>query len=165
MVSILGGLSAVMILSNRDNLQIDLDNADFNISVNITTFQIENINFSLPFKVNNTGYFDIENLELELDLYLNYSSIAAGNNTVAIKILNKTQALGDIPRGEIGDFVFFGDNSSFNYLAFPPMSDINPFRLPHILEFYANITVSLDYSLGLHSLAITLENYFIEGFP
>lgn len=159
MVSILGGLSAVVILSDKDNIQIDFDNIEFNF--NISTLET---NFSLPFKVNNTGYFDIEDLEIDLEIFLNYSSISLMNDTRAIKIFNKTQPLGDIPKGEIGDFVFFGDNSSFYY----PISialDINWLRVPHVFEFYANITVSLDYSIGLHSLSITLVNYYIDGFP
>jgi len=159
MVSILGGLSAVLIIKDyEDNIQIDFDNAEFNLYVNITTLKIENINFSLPFKLNNTGFFDIENLELELELFLNYSAISEMNDTKSVKILNKTQNLGDIQSGEIGDFVFFGENSSFIYPNFPAVLDINWFRVPHALEFYANFTVSLDYSIGMHSLSITILN-------
>ena len=159
MVSILGGLSAVMILSDRDNVQIDFDNIEFNYNI-----APPDANFSLPFKVNNTGYFDIEDLEIDLEIFLNYSSIMLGNDTRAIKIFNKTQPLGDIPQGEIADFIFFGDNNSFSYPVWI-VPDINLLRVPHIFEFYANITVSLDYSLGLHSLSITLVNYYIDGFP
>ncbi len=158
-VSILGGLSAVIILREKDNLQIDFDNAEFNF--NESTLET---NFSLPFQVNNTGYFDIENLELYLEIFLNYSSISHMNETVAIKIFDKAQPLDDIPKGEIRDFVFFGNNSDFYYSP-AIIFDINWLKVPPILEFYANITVSLDYSIGLHSLAITLENYFIYGYP
>ena len=167
MVSILGGLSAVLIIQDyEDNIQIDFDNAEFNLYVNITTLKIENINFSLPFKLNNTGFFDIENLGLELEFFLNYSHIdGMMNDTRVVMILNKTQNLGDIPSGEIGDFVFFGENSSFIYPNFPPVLDINWLRVPHVFEFYANFTVSLDYSIGLHSLSITILNHFLEGYP
>jgi hypothetical protein len=159
MVSLLGAFSAILILSEEDNLQIDFDNADFNF--NESTLET---NFSLPFQINNTGYFDIENLDLYLEIFLNYSSISHMNETVAIKIFNKTQPLGDIPKGDIGDFVFFGNTTDFYYPLWI-LPDINWLRLPHIFEFYANITISLDYSIGLHSLAITLENYFVEGYP
>ena len=159
MVSILGGYSAIMILSEKNNVQIDFDNIEFNYEI-----APPDANFSLPFKVNNTGYFDIEDLEIDLDIYLNYSSISLLNETRAIKIFNDTQNLGDIPKGKIGDFIFVGDNNSFSY-PFWIVPDINWLRAPHVFEFYANITVSLDYSLGLHSLAITLVNYYIDGFP
>ena len=153
MVSILGGLSAWLIIEEyEDNIQIDFDNIEFNF--NSTTLET---NFSLPFKLNNTGYFDIEDLEIDLEIFLNYSSISLLNETRAIKIFNKTQNLGDIPKGEIGEFIFFGDNSNFDYPVLI-VFDINLLRVPHILEFYANITVSLDYSVGLHSLSITILN-------
>ena len=161
-VSILGGLSAVLILSNTDNIQPDFDNAEFNLDINNSTLEIENINFSLPFKLNNTGFFDLENLEVSIQLFLNYSDILMMNDTNVVKILDKTQNFGDIPKGVIGDFVFFGDNSSFLHENFPhPITEINWLRGPPALEFYANFTVSLDYSIGMHSLSITILNLFV----
>ena len=162
MVSILGGLSAVVILSDKDNIQIDFDNAEFNLDINNSTLEIENINFSLPFKLNNTGFFDLENLEVGIQLFLNYSDIGMMNDTKIVKILDKTQNFGDIPKGVIGDFVFFGENSSFLHENFPhPITEINWLRGPPALEFYANFTVSLDYSIGMHSLSITILNLFV----
>lgn len=161
-VSILGGLSAVLILSDTDNIQPDFDNAEFNLDINNSTLEIENINFSLPFKLNNTGFFDLENLEVSIQLFLNYSDILMMNDTNVVKILDKTQNFGDIPKGVIGDFVFFGDNSSFLHENFPhPITEINWLRGPPALEFYANFTVSLDYSIGMHSLSITILNLFV----
>lgn len=162
-VSILGGFSAFLILSNRDNIQPDLDNAEINLYINNSTFEIENINFSLPFKLNNTGYFDLENLEIGIQLFLNYSHIdGMMNDTKVVKILDKTQNFGDIPKGVIGNFTFVGENSSFIYSNFPnPITEINWLRGPPALEFYANFTVSLDYSIGMHSLSITILNIFV----
>jgi len=161
-VSILGGLSAALILSDQDNIQPDFDNAEFNLDINNSTLKIENVNFSLPFKLNNTGFFDLENLKVGIQLFLNYSDILMMNDTKVVKILDKTQNFGDIPKGEIGNFVFFGENSSFLHDDFPnPLTEINWLRGPPALEFYANFTVSLDYSIGMHSISITILNLFV----
>ena len=169
LVSLLGGLSAVMILSNQDNFGIDTDNAEFNLEVNNSTLAIENVNFSLPFNITNTGYFDLENLQLEIQLGLNYSQIDGGgpgvNETRVVKILERTQNFGDIPKGLTGNFTFFGDNNSFLHTNFPdPLTDIDWTRSP-ALEFYANFTISLDYSVGMHSISITVINIKVSEFP
>jgi hypothetical protein len=166
-VSILGGLSAVMILSNQDNFGIDTDRAEFNIDVNNSTLEIENVNFTLPFNITNAGYFDLENLQLGIELGLNYSHIvnATVNETRVVKILERTQNFGDIPKGLTGNFTFFGDNSSFFHSNFPdPITEIDWYRGPPALEFYANFTISLDYSIGMHSISITVINIFVSDF-
>jgi len=168
-VSILGGLSAVMILSNQDNFGIDTDNAEFNLDINNSTLIIENVNFSLPFNITNAGYFDLENFQLNIQLGLNYSQIDGGgpgvNETRIVRILDRTQNFGDIPKGLTGNFTFFGANSSFLHSSFPdPLTDIDWTRSPP-LEFYANFTISLDYSVGMHSISITVINIKIGEYP
>lgn len=165
-VAFLGGLSAVMILSNPDNFGIDTGNAEFNIDFNNSTLKFENVNFTLPFNITNAGYFDLENLQLELQLGLNYSHIDGGlNKTRVAKILDRSQYYGDIPKGLTGDFTFYGDNSSFIYSNFPdPLTEIDWFRGPPPLEFYANFTISLDYSIGMQSISITAINIFVGDF-
>ncbi len=159
-VSILGGLSAVLILSDRDNIGVDTDEATFNFDINNSTFKIENVNFSLPFNLTNTGYFDLEDLQLNVQLGLNYSHIvnATVNETRIVKILDITQDFGDIPKGVFKNFTFYGYNSSFLHENFPDPLLIDWFRGPPALEFYANFTISLVYSLGMHALSITFLN-------
>lgn len=168
-VALLGGLSAVLILSNQDNFGVDTDNAEFNIDINNSTLKIENVNFSLPFNLTNAGFFDLENLQFEVQIGLNYSHIDGGgpgiNETRIAKIFNITQNFGDIPKGVFANFTFIGTNSSFLYYNCPdPLTEINWFRGPPAIEFYANFTISLDYSLGMHSLSITIINQKIGDF-
>ena len=74
-VSILGGLSAILILSDQNNLGVDPDAAEFNLDINNVTLAIDNIDFTLPFNLTNAGYFDMENLELSIQIALNYSHV------------------------------------------------------------------------------------------
>jgi len=166
-VSFLGGLSAILILGNfNENIQVDYSGAEFNLNINATTYRIENVNFSLPFNLTNAGYFDIENLELGIEIALNYSSKPDLNETRLVKIFNITQNFGTIPQGATGNYIFFGGNSTFLHQRFPdPVTEINWLYGPPILVFYANFTITLDYSLGMHSLSIRALNIKVGEYP
>ena len=112
LVSILGILSAGLILSNLpENIQPDFDNAEFNIEINNTTLVIENINFTLPVNLTNAGYFDLENLELSIQIGLNYSHInwttPGVNETRFVRILDHSQNFGTIAKGSTAHLFFF----------------------------------------------------------
>ncbi|KKK45637.1 hypothetical protein LCGC14_0566590 [marine sediment metagenome] len=169
-VTLLGGWSAILILSNPNNIQVDPGSAEFNFDVNFTSGYVENVNFSLPVNITNAGYFDMENLGLNVQISINYSHIDWGgpgvNVTRSVTILDfQNMTIGDILKGTTGNLVFFVDNSSFIHGDFPNLAtEINWFRSPSAVEFYANFTISLDYSLGMHSLAITAVNLIVGSF-
>ncbi|MFX0082209.1 MAG: hypothetical protein ACFE94_10705 [Candidatus Hodarchaeota archaeon] len=159
-VSILGGLSAVLILSNQDNFGVDTDEATFYLEINNSTLKIENANFSLPFNLTNTGYFDLEDLQVGVKLGLNYSHIvnATLNETRVVELLDVTRNFGNINKGATEYYNFSVSNSSFLHHNFPDPLDVDWFRGPPALEFYANFTISLVYSIGMHALSITIIN-------
>ncbi|MHA1916442.1 MAG: hypothetical protein ACW986_05710 [Promethearchaeota archaeon] len=169
-VSILGVLSAGLILINPQNIQPDFGNTEFNLEINNTTLAIENINFTLPVNLTNAGYFDMDNLEINLQIGLNYSHInwttPGVNETRLVRILDHTQNFGTIIKGATANILFTGSNSTFMHGNFPDLlTEVNWFRGPPPLEFYANFTVSLDYAVQLYSISITLLNLPIGGFP
>ncbi|UCC19268.1 MAG: hypothetical protein JSV62_14375 [Promethearchaeota archaeon] len=164
-VSILGALSATLILYNPDNIGINPGNIDINFN-----YPPMNINFTFPFNITNAGFFDLENLELKIDLAMNYTHvnypIPGVNTTKVIPIYSNSTNFGTIPKGTTGNFNFTGLWDDF---SFPGISnfttDIDWFRGPPAILFYANFTVSLDYSIGLHSLTIGFVDIYVGGFP
>ena len=164
-VSVLGLLSAVMILSNPNNIQLNPGEIEINFNPSPL-----NINFTLPFNLTNAGYFNLENLELKIDLAMNYSHVDGGgpgvNETRILNIFNKSQYFGNIPHGATGHYNFTGLYSDFNFpLTFNFTTDIDWYRAPPAdILFYANFTVNLDYSIGLHSLTIGLINIYVGEF-
>ena len=165
-VSILGGLSAILILSNvEDNVGIEPENIEFNLDFNNATLEIENVNFTLPFNFTNAGYFDLENFELKIQIGMNYSHVnwttPGVNVTRFIRIFEDSEDFGDIPKGKTKYFNFFGYNASF---SLPNTTDVDWFREPPTLEFYANITVSLDYSIRMHHISIPLIDLYVGEF-
>ncbi|MFX0023445.1 MAG: hypothetical protein ACFE9S_14060 [Candidatus Hermodarchaeota archaeon] len=165
LVSILGLMSAVLILGNPSNIGIDSSEMDINFNPSPL-----NINFTIPFNLTNAGYFDLENLELTVDLAMNYTHVdypAPGvNQSRVINIFNKTHNLGNIPKGTTGNYNITGLFSEF---YFPPLFnftlDVDWTIGPPAIIFLANFTVHLDYSIGLHSLTIGLLNFQLGGFP
>ena len=169
-VSILGGLSAVLILVDQGNLGVDPDDAEFNLDINNATLAIDNIDFALPFNLTNAGYFDMENLKLNIEIAINYSHVddpvPGVNTTRQIQIFSKSQNFGTIPKGTTGFFNFTGVLNDFNLLVFPNFTtEVDWLRGPPAIEFYANLTISLDYSIGLHSLTIGILNLPVGGLP
>lgn len=159
-VSLLGGWSAFLILGNSNNIGIDSSEMDMNFNISPL-----NINFTLPFNLTNAGYFDLENLKLRLDLAMNYTDTGVNQSRV-MKIFNKTNNFGTILKGETGNFNITGLFSDF---YFPPSfnftTDVDWSVGPPAIIFLANFTISLDYTLGLHSLTIGFLNIPVGGFP
>jgi len=171
-VSILGGISAVTILTNQDNIGINPSNADFNINYNYTSGVLLDANFTQPFNITNAGFFDIENFHLHVELALNYSHInytrgvdyptPGVNGTRTVKIFEKSQNFGNVLKGSTGKFNFTGLFSDFLTGNFPNITDIDIFKPPPLFEFYANFTINLDYSLGMHSVTINVRNLNVD---
>lgn len=169
-VSLLGGMSAIMILSNQDNIGIDYDNADFNLDYNVTTGVINNINFTLPFNITNAGFFDLEDLKLGLQISLEYAHVnltGTGENiSQTVKIFDKISSFPTIKKGKTLYDNYTGVYSDFAPFlgGIPDIADIDLTRVP-IFNFYGNFTISLTYSLGLHSITFGLNNITLWEYP
>ncbi len=169
LVSILGGLSAFIILDPySNNIGVDYTDASFDVNFNNLTGELTAFNFSLPFNITNAGYFDLEDLKIEIDLGMRYEhinyTIPGQNDTIFIKFFEKHLDFGTVTKGNKGLFNFTGDLS--NIISFPnAQTDINWYRTPPPdIEFFANFTVGLTYSLGLHSLAFNMHNISIGDY-
>lgn len=169
LIATLGGLSGLSILMG-DNIGLDTDNADFNLQINNSTYEIEDFSFALPFNLTNSGLFDLENLKLTIDLDMNYSHVddpvPGVNTTRQIQILTKSSNFGTISKGRTGNFNFTADFGDFIIGVFPNFtSEVDWYRGTPAIEFYANLTISLDYSIGLHTLTIGIHNLPVGGIP
>lgn len=170
-VSLLGGISAVTIFMNQENIGIDDANREFNMSFNFTSGVLLDANFTQPFNITNAGFFDIENFQLRVDLAMNYSHVnytrgvedptPGVNGTKTVKIFEKSQYFGNVLKGSTGYFNFTGLSSDFFTGVYPNITEIDIFKPSPLFEFYTNFTISLDYSLGMHSVVINLRNWLV----
>ena len=171
MVTILGGMSAVEILNpTANNIGIDTDNVDFNIDIDLLGGNVNEFNFSLPFNITNAGYFDLHDFEMNFVMAVRYEhinlTVPGQNDTVTAKIFEKTEQYGTILKGATENYIFQGVMGDLIIANFPDLlTEVNLYRSPQpILEFVANFTVSLVYSLGLHNLAFGGTNQSIGEF-
>ena len=169
-VSLLGGMSAVLILSNPQNIEFDTDNIEFNFDANWTIpIEINNINFTLPFNFTNAGFYDLEDLKLNFQIGLLYSHVNLTgdglNKTNFVKIYDNSTSFPTIKKGKTYYGNYTGTTSDFgNFLEnFPEYDEIDFTRDPDF-ELYGNFTLSLTYSLGLHSLRLGIYNISIYEF-
>ncbi|KKK63872.1 hypothetical protein LCGC14_2989890, partial [marine sediment metagenome] len=87
------------------------------------------------------------------------------NETRNVIVFNSSANFDTIPYGQTGNFIFTGDSSDFIAGNFPDLLDINYLRGPPVIEFYANFTISLLYSLGMHFLSISINNLLLGELP
>lgn len=138
-VSVLGGLSAVNILSDPNSIQVPAGEiTDYNVTASEKYVVV-------PINITNSGYFDITCLCLELRLEMR-------NATHSKEIFNGTKTFRTITPGE--QFSGFFNATGIN-LNLPP-SILNP-------ELYADITVSLQYSLDLIALEVNIVDFNITS--
>lgn len=152
-VSILGGLSAVNILSNSDNFSFDFDNVEFNFNASDPSQN----NITVPFSFNNDGYFDLTKMELTIDIYLTYKHVnytTPGENvtrTAKLFTADYTEAI--VLATTTHNGVFFGDST--NFLDVPDEDEIDS-TAP--TDFFMDILLSAKYSHELLTFSIEINN-------
>ena len=160
LVSFLGGYSALLILGDEDNIDLDID---FEGGILDPDFEIQ-----IEFEINNLGYFDLEDLNIEMKLYLVYDwvNLTAGpqgdgrNITKYVKIYEDDKSFRTIKAGETKKnsiTIELEDLEKVNLTELVLYSDKT--RDPWI-EFKAEeIVIKAKYSLGLISFKVKIEDY------
>ena len=160
LVSFLGGYSALLILGDEDNIDLDID---FEGGILDPDFEIQ-----IEFEINNLGYFDLEDLNIEMKLYLVYDwvNLTAGpqgdgrNITKYVKIYEDDKSFRTIEAGETKKnsiTIELEDLEKVDLTELVLYSDKT--RDPWI-EFKAEeIVIKAKYSLGLISFKVKIEDY------
>lgn len=159
-VSILGGMSAALILGDPNNIQIPSGAIDSNF--NIT--DLDSMYLSFPFEIRNEGYFDLTNLNLEFKVSMVYDhvnlTLPGVNTTTSVLIFEKSITFPTILHKTTYNGLFSA-SSGDGFLAsnFPDViTDIDWTRTPHAVDFYANFSLSASYSLDLISFSVDAYN-------
>jgi len=156
LVSFLGGYSALLILGDEDNIDLDID---FHGAILDPDFEIK-----IEFEINNMGYFDLEDLNIEMTLYLVYDWVnktGDGTNvTQYVKIYEDDKSFKTIEAGvkkKNSITLAYDDFWHINLTEIVIFSDKT--RDP-VIEFEAEeIIIKAKYSLGLISFKVVIEDY------
>ncbi|MFX0060137.1 MAG: hypothetical protein ACFE8J_17710 [Candidatus Heimdallarchaeota archaeon] len=162
-VSILGCLSAVMILGNmNENIKIPAGPPSANFDITNPS----SMNITIPFNITNAGYFDLTSLIIDVKISMTFGNASTPTNeTTNAVVFDKAQIFPNIIRGQTYSGVFFGNSSDFIEANFPnATTEIDWFRTP-ALEFSGNFTLSAYYSLDLIAFTFGINNVTLGTIP
>jgi hypothetical protein len=156
-VSLLGGLSAITIITNPDN--IGIPDGDITFTFNASNPADNYIN--VPFNFTNDGYFELTNLFVRVRLNMTYGHYSGGgptapNITTTTTIFDGNHSINSIPATQPINDNLIGESYEFKNIPNPVnISVVDP------LTFGADIFVSASYSLNLLSFRVEILNYTI----
>ena len=165
LVSFLGGYSALLILSDEDNIDFDYSYEGKILDVNDTTGPLM---FKVEFKFKNVGYFDLEDLELELEVYVryyheNYTTLGKSVRR-EIKAYEGENDFGDCESGQTlrDNFKIERRDVIGNVTDILYNIDKNPPGDEPVLEFIArDIIITGKYSLNLIKFRVEIDKYTV----
>ena len=156
LVSFLGGYSALLILGDEDNIDLDID---FEGDILDPDFEIK-----IEFEIYNMGYFDLEDLNIEMKLYLVYDWVnktGDGTNvTQFVKIYEDDKSFKTIEAGEKKKNSITIDTEDLLKINLTEIAIFADRTKDPVIEFEADeIIIKAKYSLGLISFKVKIEDY------
>lgn len=158
LISFLGGYSAVLILSDEGNIVVP----DGDISANLNITDTSQMYVEIPMKLNNAGFFDLEDLTVKIEIEMEYSRInetgPGTNATVKETIFDKTVEFDPIKAGEVFKGNFSGEADDFQNIPEPKYIDLTV-----TVNYTMDINLDLKYSLRLIALHVEIYDVEISG--
>ncbi len=155
-VSFMGGYSGLLILNEEKNIDLDLGFTG-DLVANPTTFEIQ-----IEFEVNNRGYFDLEDLNIELELIMVYHKLGLDINgdgkadPISQSIFDDDKSFKTIEAGEEKENVI-----SITYLDMLNINwadiQLNADPTGDLYFIAENVEISAKYCLGLLSFKFEIE--------
>ena len=161
-VSLLGGFSAMTIFDpNVNNVNVP----DGDITANFDISNPSGMFINVPFNISNSGVYDLTNIQLGFQVAMTYGNASTPlNETTTVIIFDKTQSFVTITQGVTLKANLTGTASDFINLP-NPSTEVDWYRTPYALEFYANLTFSASYSLNLYTFTVNIINLTAGHFP
>lgn len=164
-VSLLGGFSAMTILDPNVH-NINIPDGDITANFNITNPSGMYIN--IPFNISNSGVYNLTNVQLSFQVDMTYgNALTPSNETTTVRIFDKEQFYGTVAQGDTLKANLIGIGSDgFIFVNLPdPSTEVDWYRKPYPLEFYASLTFSASYSLNLYTFTVNIINFPAGHFP
>ena len=158
-VSLLGGLSAITIITNPDNIGIPDGPIEFYFDPATPATN----NITVPFNFTNDGYFELSNLYVRIRLNMTYKHYSGGgptayNETTTTNIFDGNQTVLSVPATQTYKGSLFGEASDFKNIPNPAnISVVDP------VTYGADIFVQASYSLNLLTFRVEILNLSISA--
>ncbi|MBY9011782.1 MAG: hypothetical protein KGD70_05365 [Candidatus Lokiarchaeota archaeon] len=153
-VSILGGWSAVTILNPAGD---DINIPDGPIIL-IPDFGNSSIEITIPFNITNGGVYELSDIFLRFQLDMTFGNTSTLNNdTTTVRIFDESQEFGSVLPEQTLKANFSGSGTL-------PLSEVDRYRSPYDLEFYASLIFRASYSLNLYTFTVAIVNVSVGNF-
>jgi hypothetical protein len=165
-VSVLGGMSAALILGDPNNIKIPSGPIQSNFDIT----DVNSMYLRVPFNITNAGYFDLTNLKIDFKVSMVYDHVnlttPGVNTTTSALIFDKSMSFPTIFYGTSYNGLFNASSGDgFIPSNFPnATTEIDWTRTPHAVEFYSNFSLSASYSLDLISFKVEAFNVSVGYF-
>ena len=159
LVSFLGGYSALLILGDEDNIDLDVDFSTGNLLEDPLNFNPDEFKIQVEFEINNQGYFDLEDLRIEMELWIIYHEDPPGggdSGPVPIRIYEDHKSFSTIEAGEKEKNKITIDYDDLKVINWTHIAyNIDPDKDIYFKAY--NIDISAKYSLGLIAFKIKID--------
>jgi len=153
-VSILGGWSAVTIL-NPDSNDINIPDGPIIANIDIGNATMEII---LPFNISNGGVYELSDIFISFQVSMTFGNTSTINNdTTTVQIFDTPHYYGSVLPGQTL-------KENYNGTGSLPLSEVDRYRSPNALEFYANLIFRASYSLNLYTFTINIINLSVGNY-
>jgi hypothetical protein len=158
-VSLLGGMSAALILGDPNNIRVPSGTIQYNF--NIT--DVNSMYLRVPFNITNAGYFDLTNLKIDFKISMIYDHVnlttPGVNTTTSVLIFDKSINFPTILHGMSYNGLFNASSGDgFIVSNFPNATTQIDWTRSPVAEFYSNFSLSASYSLDLISFKVNAFN-------
>lgn len=166
-VSVLGGMSAALILGDNNNIKIPSGPIQSNFDIT----DVNSMYLRVPFNITNAGYFDLTNLKIDFKVSMVYDHVnlttPGVNTTTSALIFDKSINFPSILHGKSLNGLFNASSGDgFIISNFPNATiDIDWTKTPYAVEFYSNFSLSASYSLDLISFKVSAYNISVGHLP
>ena len=154
-VSILGGWSAVTIL-NPGSDDINIPDGDLIVNLDVGNSSIEII---VPFNISNGGVYELSDIFLNIQISMTFGNTSTpGNDTTTVQILDDTpHSYGSVLPGQTL-------KANYSRSGSLPLSEVDQYRSPNALEFYASLMFRASYSLNLYTFTVNIIDFSIGNY-
>jgi hypothetical protein len=117
------------------------------------------IDITIPFNITNGGVYELSDIFLRFQLDMAFGNTSTINNaTSTVRVFDETQNFGSVLPEQTLKANFSGSGTL-------PLTEVDWYRTPHPLQFYASLIFRASYSLNLYTFTVAIVNVSLGGFP
>ena len=148
--SFLAGYSAILILTNPENIQVP----DGKIEANFDLTDKDNLEINVPYKITNDGYFNLEDVSISITIKMTYRDIDDKKKKTVV-MFQDDHDITLVKRDETHRGTFEASGDEFLLDSLPDYSDIDKSK-PSLANYTADVGLVGKYGVRLYAFNVTV---------